>query len=578
MSGRHDVAILGGGLAGLTLALQLKRTRPETTVLVLEKRKGPAPLAAFKVGESTLEIAGHYFADVCGLRDHLDEDHLWKLGLRYYFPAGDNRDIARRVEWGPPAPRREIPFRIKTYQIDRGLFENELAKRCRAAGVDLRDGSPVQDVELGEGDADHRIIYAADGEEREATARWVVGATGRAAFMKRNLGLAKEVEHTINSAWLRLQGGLEMDDWSDDEAWQGRMQQQRVRWLYTNHLMGKGYWVWLIPLGTGAISIGIVADPRFHPFERISTLDAALDWLEEHEPLVAEAVRSRPDDVQDFLRIEDYAYEVERVYSPDRWCLTGDAGAFTDPFYSPGSDFISLGNTCITEVVTRDLAGEPIAERVEQYNAQFLQQFERQLDFYTNMYEVWGNPQVMCAKVSWDLLVYWGLTSVRYVHGLWHDPEFTAEVSDLLDRGYDLNRRIQGFFREWHAIDDREAEDAYVALIPFAAVGLRRLDLERPLDRDGLKALLAQNVERMEGMAVAMFHKAAGRLPDPGAVEGRAVNPYAIGLDAGRWEKDGLFEGPGLTREQALERAEGIQTIWLDELADAPSPGFAKPF
>ena len=142
MGERHDVAILGGGLAGLTLALQLKRTRPETSVLVLEKREGPAPLAAFKVGESTLEIAGHYFADVCGLRDHLDDAHLWKLGLRYYFPAGDNRDIARRVEWGPPAPRREIPFRIKTYQIDRGVFENELADRCRAIGVDLRRRQP----------------------------------------------------------------------------------------------------------------------------------------------------------------------------------------------------------------------------------------------------------------------------------------------------------------------------------------------------------------------------------------------------------------------------------------------------
>lgn len=147
----------------------------------------------------------------------------------------------------------------------------------------------------------------------------------------------------------------------------------------------------------------------------------------------------------------------------------------------------------------------------------------------------------------------------------------------MLDRGYGLNTRIQGFFREWHAIDDREAEDAYVALIPFAAVGLRRLDLERPIDREGLKALLAQNVERMEGMAVVMFHKAAERLPNGGGVANRSVNPYAIGLDPSRWEEDGLFDEGGLTREQALERAEGIQTIWLDELADAPPPSFAKP-
>jgi flavin-dependent dehydrogenase len=532
----------------------------------------PAPLAAFKVGESTLEIAGHYFADVCGLRDHLDADHLWKLGLRYYFPAGDNRDIARRVEWGPPAPRREIPFRIKTYQIDRGMFENELADRCRAAGVDLRQGCAVEDVEFGDGDADHTVTYTEDGAEKTASARWAVGATGRAAFLKRKLGLAQDVEHTINAAWLRLSGGLKLDDWSDDPAWQGRMQQQQVRWLYTNHLMGQGYWVWLIPLGSGSISIGIVADPRFHPFDRINTLEAALDWLDEHEPVVGEAVRSRPDDVEDFLRIENYAYRVERVYSPERWCLTGDAGAFTDPFYSPGSDFIGLGNTCITELVTRDLGGEAIDERVERYNAQYLEQFDRQLDFYTDLYEVWGNPQVMCAKVCWDLLVYWGLTSVRYVHGLWHDLDFTDSVRDLLDRGYGLNAHMQSFFRDWHAIDDREAEDAYIALIPFAAVGLRRIDLERPLDADGLRALLAQNVERMEGVAVAMFHKAAGQLPDGDTAADRAVNPYRIGLDPGKWEQDGLFSKPGLTAKEAGERAEGIETIWLDQITGKPPP------
>src|SRR2546423_15288163 len=53
-TGHYDVAILGGGLAGLTLAIQLKRQRPDTSVAVLEKRDGPAPLAAFKVGESTV--------------------------------------------------------------------------------------------------------------------------------------------------------------------------------------------------------------------------------------------------------------------------------------------------------------------------------------------------------------------------------------------------------------------------------------------------------------------------------------------------------------------------------------------
>src|ERR687896_1259611 len=83
---RYDVAILGGGLAGLTLAIQLKRRRPDTSVAVLEKREGPAPLAAFKVGESTVPSGAHYFAEVVGMKEHLQDQHLLKCGLRFFLP------------------------------------------------------------------------------------------------------------------------------------------------------------------------------------------------------------------------------------------------------------------------------------------------------------------------------------------------------------------------------------------------------------------------------------------------------------------------------------------------------------
>lgn len=90
----YDVAILGGGLAGLTLARQIKRSRPETTIFVAEKNKYPVPEAAFKVGESTVEMGTNYLADVLGLKEHLDADQLPKAGLRFFFSTDDNRNIA----------------------------------------------------------------------------------------------------------------------------------------------------------------------------------------------------------------------------------------------------------------------------------------------------------------------------------------------------------------------------------------------------------------------------------------------------------------------------------------------------
>ena len=115
ISEEYDVAILGGGQAGLTLALQLQQSRPATRILVIEKQAYPFPEAAHKVGESTVEIAAHYLRDTLGLKEHLQTQQLRKFGLRMFFSTQDNRDITHRVELGatvfPP---------LSTYQLDRG--------------------------------------------------------------------------------------------------------------------------------------------------------------------------------------------------------------------------------------------------------------------------------------------------------------------------------------------------------------------------------------------------------------------------------------------------------------------------
>ena len=67
----YDVLICGGGLAGLTLARQLKLELPSLSVAVIDRLTRPLPEAAHKVGEATTEIAGHYFARVLRLEDYL---------------------------------------------------------------------------------------------------------------------------------------------------------------------------------------------------------------------------------------------------------------------------------------------------------------------------------------------------------------------------------------------------------------------------------------------------------------------------------------------------------------------------
>jgi flavin-dependent dehydrogenase len=562
---RYDVAILGGGLAGLSLAIQIKRRRPDTSVVVFEKREGPAPLAAFKVGESTVPSGAHYFAESVGMREHLKNEQLVKCGLRYFPTADGNQDITRRVEVGPPAfPPHD------NFQIDRGLFENKLAARARALGVDVAQGARVGDVELG-GDS-HRVTFKQFGDEASTEARWVVDASGRASLLKRKLGLETDAGHHINSSWFRLGGGLDLEEWGRQDAeWMARMAEPGIRKFSTNHLMGQGYWMWLIPLSTGPISIGVCADPRVHPFEEINQFDRMMDWVRRHEPQLAASVEKRLEEVEDFLRVEDFAYGVKQTYSTDRWSLVGEAAAFADPLYSPGSDFIGYGNTFTTDLVVRDLDGEDISERVDYYNELYQRTFENVVSRYRDSYLIFGNLWVMCGLLTWDFYSNHIGIVLLFVQNKLTDLEFMTSVDADLDRLYRLNMNMHKLFREWNELERKPREPGMLPTFQMLIEGLFGLVKPFPND-DALRDELRTQVRNSEAMAVAIFHQAASALPDPPSPD-RPVNPYAVGLDSSRWEADDLFDENGISLQEAKQLVAGIEGLWDPSAVVGPPPG-----
>jgi flavin-dependent dehydrogenase len=137
----------------------------------------PLPAAAFKVGESTIEVGAYYYHGKLQLYDHLESEHLEKLGLRYFY-GGGSTSVAERSEFGV---RRFLP--AKSYQIDRGVLENHLRDVVSAAGCDLREGTRVCDVQFGAGEARHVVAFTdEDGNARSARGRWVIDAMGRAVL------------------------------------------------------------------------------------------------------------------------------------------------------------------------------------------------------------------------------------------------------------------------------------------------------------------------------------------------------------------------------------------------------------
>ena len=141
--------------------------------------------------------------------------------------------------------------------------------------------------------------------------------------------------------------------------------QNGFRQYSTTHLMGRGYWAWIIRLASRSTSVGIVADPRLHPLDGFNQVNRFIDWLEEYEPLLGDLIRRNEEIIQDFHAIKKLAFTTEQVYSMNRWVLVGDAALFTDPLYSLGSDFIGMGNSLVTDMVRHDLAGHDLTERRE---------------------------------------------------------------------------------------------------------------------------------------------------------------------------------------------------------------------
>lgn len=553
----HDVTVVGGGTAAMTLALQIRRARPETRILVIEPNAHPIEEITHTVGESTVEVSAHYLRDRIGLGDHLSSSQLRKMGLRMFFSNNGNDDIARRMELGGSSFVPQV-----TYQIDRGRLENELYDRCRSEGIDLVCGR-VRSVELGADAVTHTVNYQVDDVVTATTARWVVDASGRNRLLPRQLDLKKVNGHHCNAAWLRVATEIDVNRWSDDPGFHSRLV-EGDRAMSTNHLMGEGYWVWLIRLASGATSVGIVADPAFHAFDDFNTLDKAMAWLREHEPQCAAILAENRALIRDFRVMKKYSHGASKVFDGRaRWCLTGDAGVFLDPLYSSGLDLVAIGNGLITDMITRELDGEDVVARSQISDTLFRSLTDMWLAIYQDQYVLMGNPAVMTAKVIWDVAFYWGFIGLLYMNDRFvriaDDPDFVPYLQGLID----LSNRVQRFFREWAAIEKGTASADFV-------------DLYAPLNFMVTlhTAMIGHSPDFAEQFSAnaRLLRQLAGQLVDTVVAEKSSMfGDDDVMHQVQAWQRDSLLRElrSVYRREQAINP---VSSGWIVPVACAPAP------
>ena len=266
--------------------------------------------------------------------------------------------------------------------------------------------------------------------------------------------------------------------------------------------MGKGYWVWLIPLAGDRTSVGIVFDEHLHPFDELHTFDAALAWLDRNEPQCAEVVRAHANLKMDFLAIKHFSHDAKQVYSSDRWLLTGDAGYFVDPFYSPGSDFVGIANGFCCDLITRDFDGNAIDELATIYDQSFRTLARTFLLNYQRQYALMGSGRVLCTKVIWDFVMYWGGIALLFFRNKFVDPPFMERARPALQGFAQLNVGMQAFFREWANMEQGgAAAGSFVDYAEIEFLAEMNRNLQRSCDDDALLAQLDQNLSLAQELA-----------------------------------------------------------------------------
>jgi hypothetical protein len=288
---------------------------------------------------------------------------------------------------------------------------------------------------------------------KTVSARWVIDASGVASVLARQEGwIRPNTEHPTTSVWARWTGVKDMDgeelakkfpDWSD--ACFG------IRATATNHLVGPGWWAWIIPLKGGDVSIGVVFDQRLVTWPEGGSVGQRLkDFLVKHPvglELMADA-QWREGDVHLRKNLPYYS----TTFAGDGFVLVGDAAGFIDPFYSPGMDWVSFTSWSAVQLILAQQRGEEMAPLVKTHNDCFSRSYARWFAaIYKDKYEYMGDFELMRVAFQLDLgLYYLGVASQPFKLGTkaFMNPVFATPPSVPVFHFMKLyNRRLASMAR-----------------------------------------------------------------------------------------------------------------------------------
>lgn len=446
---RYDVAIIGSGIAGSTLAAVL--ARHGLRVVVFEAKSHPR----FSIGESMIletseimrALAEYY--DVPELAYHSSENYLPRIGSSHgvkrhfgflHHREGEPQRIDRSLQ--AVIPKHPHGHELHLYRQDSDAF---LAAVAIAYGAEIRQNSPVADVQI---DAGCVGIVLSSGEKVDAD--YVVDASGFKSLLAQKYDLRRYDLRTHSRAIF-----THMVDVPDFH----RVVREQSEYGFpfgmaegTLHHLFHGGWLWVIPFNNYAestnplCSVGLLLDPRIYPpVDGVPAEGEFRSFIERFPGIAAHLHQGKA--VRTWTRTGRIQYSSTRVVG-DRYCLLGHAAGFVDPLFSKGL-YATLSATflCAHLLLHAQQDGDYSAQRFAPLERLTLNYLDAADQLVARSYKSFTNHKLwVILSVQWLLGAYTEYLKLLSIRALNRErEEYAAELTRL--------RLVGGGFPEFQAVE-----------------------------------------------------------------------------------------------------------------------------